>query len=196
MKTFLTLIVVSIGCFALTTQDAITKGDPYKTGPTYDKLATIDVANKLLPVLLTKEQISKLLFKIEDCRKNVRNQEKKEADALLKFKDEIDKVEADAKTGAVPSPEFLARVNAMFQTNMKLRTGVNGANGLILKDWLKTNLNNGQIKAITEVINKVYDEETKSWAPGDSERRLMFYSLQILMSDNGYQFLIERARKM
>ena len=52
----------------------VSTNDPHKMGPTLEKMAELDLANRILPLLLTKDQIAKLLPEIEKARKNVRDQ--------------------------------------------------------------------------------------------------------------------------
>ena len=169
----------------------ITRNDPHKIQPVLDMLAEIDAANQVLPIVLTKEQIKKLLPVIEKCRQNVRNQEKKEADRLKALKAEADKVHAEAVRGLVPSQEFLDKVNKLFDTFDNEARGVIIANTIIILDALKGLLHEGQKRAVIGVVDKIYNEETKTWEEGSDERKLGYFGIRVLLSDSAYQLLVK-----
>lgn len=191
MKTILAVIATALVCLSLhsvATPPQETP-DPYKIQPILDNLENIDIANKILPVLLTKDQTNKILFKVEECRANARKQEKREADEIKTMASEIQKINDDVKKGIVPPPEFITKLNKMLDDFDKARRGVILANGLIMKDFLKTILNKGQINAIVKVIDTVYDEEAKTWTQATDDTKLQFFAVNIFLSENGYKFL-------
>lgn len=191
MKTILAVIATAIVCLSLhsiATPSQATQ-DPYKIQPILDNLDRIDIANKILPVLLTKDQTTKILFKVEECRANAKKQEKREADELKTMASEISKINDDVKKGIVPPPEFITKMNKVLDAFSNSRRGVILANGLIMKDFLKTLLNKGQINAIVKVIDTVYDEEAKAWTQATDDTKLQFFAVNIFLSENGYQFL-------
>lgn len=191
MKTILAVIATAIVCLSLhsiATPPQATQ-DPYKIQPILDNLDRIDIANKILPVLLTKDQTTKILFKVEECRANAKKQEKREADELKTMASEISKINDDVKKGIVPPPEFITKMNKVLDAFGNSRRGVILANGLIMKDFLKTLLNKGQINAIVKVIDTVYDEEAKAWTQATDDTKLQFFAVNIFLSENGYQFL-------
>lgn len=165
------------------------KTDPYKVQSILDTLAEIDSANQVLPLLLTKDQIKKLLPVLEKCRNNVRNQQKKEADRLKELRVEADKIDAEAIKGLVPSQEFLDKVDRLFKKFDNERTGVTIANGLILRDALKDILNDGQRKAAIGVVDKIFNAQDKKWEEGTPDLKLQYFALSVLMGDRTYDLL-------
>ncbi len=191
MKTILAIIATAALCLSwnMVATPPQTTQDPHKIAPILDKLDRIDMANKILPLLLTKDQTSKILFKVEECRANAKKQEKREADELKTLDGEITKIADDVKKGIVPPPDFITKMNKVLDEFEKARRGVVLANGLIMRDFLKTILNKGQINAIVKVIDTVYDEEAKTWTQATDETKLQFFAVNIFLTDRGYEFL-------
>ncbi|HWP31116.1 MAG TPA: hypothetical protein VNK96_05265 [Fimbriimonadales bacterium] len=194
MKSFVLLFSVSILSLVLATPLQVSRPDPFNVQPILDKLAEIDKANQILPLALTKEQIGKLLPKLEECRQNVRNQEKKEADRLKALDKEISQVLKDAEAGSVPPKEFLERMDKLFAAFENERNGVKIANGIILYKALHEILNPGQKKIIVQVVDQIYDVTLKQWKEGTEEAKIQFYALTVLMDDAGYKFLVKLNR--
>ncbi len=173
----------------------ISKNDKYGINPIVDTLSQIDKANQILPLVLTKEQIQKLLPKIERCRDNVRNQEKKEADRIKALSADADKVLADAVKGVVPPQEFLKRVSSLFDQFENERNGVKAANALIMNDAMNQILDAGQKKRILGVVDKVFNNTTKKWEDASENEKMTFFALSVLLDDDGYQFLVKLGAK-
>ena len=172
----------------------VSTNDPHKMGPTLEKMAELDLANRILPLLLTKDQIKKLLPEIEKARKNVRDQEKKEADRLKALQPEIDKYHAEIFEGKTPPQAFLDKMTALFKKFDNERIGVKIANALILSEAMNKNLNEGQIKAAVGVVDKIYDEQNKKWEGGTAAQKLQYYAISIFMGDRAYDLLVRLGR--
>lgn len=187
MKLFvavLSLVFISAFCHA---QEA---SDPYKVGPILSKLAEIDLANQILPLVLSKDQIRKLLPKIEQCRANVKAQEKKEADRLKALQTDANKIHAEVVKGLVPPQEFLDKMTALFKSFENERKGVLMANTLIINDAVTDIFHEGQKKAAIGVVDKIYSEETKTWEDATPERKLRYFAVAILLNNDAYEFLV------
>lgn len=173
----------------------INKDDPHKVDPILTKLAEIDVANQILPLVLTKDQINKLLPIIEKCRQNVRQQEASEARRIKELQPEIDKVYDEIGKAISPSETFLAKINLLFETFEKERQKVLVDNGAIILANMKEILNEGQKKAAINVVDKVYNEITKTWEEGTDEMKLQFFSVKVLLNERAYDLLVRLREK-
>ncbi|KAA0228664.1 MAG: hypothetical protein AKCLJLPJ_00479 [Fimbriimonadales bacterium] len=190
------LLIPMLGLAMIAPANLTQTSDPYKVEPILTMLEEIDVANQILPLVMDREQLNKMLLQIEKCRGNVLAQEKKEADALKRAEAEIKKAHEEALKGIVPKDEFLTKMNKMFADFTNDRNGVKLANALLLRDAMKEILNPGQIKAAVGVVDKVYNEQTRQWEPGDTERKLIFFATQVLMNEDTYQFLVKYKRSL
>jgi len=190
-----TLFASLLILFASTTcLSQVVKDDPYKMTPTLEKLAEIDLANQLLPVLMTKDQIKVLLPVIEKCRTNVRAQAKKEADRLKALQSEIDKVYGEAYKGMVPSQEFLDKITALFTKFANERVGVSLANSLLLFEKMKETLNDGQKKAVVGVVDRIFNQENKKWEDGTADQKLQYFGATLILGDRGYDMLVKLSK--
>ena len=190
---FLTALI-ALAALSVWAHAQVSTNDPYKMGPTLDKLAELDLANRILPLLMTKDQIKKMLPEIEKARKNVRDQEKKEADRLAKLQPEIDKYHAEILQGKTPPHTFLDQITALFKKFESERLQVKVANALILSEAMNKNLNEGQIKAAVGVVDKIYDEQNKKWENGTTAQKLQFYAVTIFMGERAYDLLVKLSR--
>lgn len=169
----------------------VSKNDKYGINPVMDKLAQIDKANQILPLLLTKDQIKQLLPKIERCRENIRNQEKKEADRIKVLGPDADKVYNETLKGIVPSQDFLSKTRSLFDQFAQERNGVKAANSIILIEAMDQIFDRGQKQRIIGVVDKVFNERSMKWESGTEGEKLSFFALNVLLDDDGYQFLVK-----
>ncbi|MFN8138356.1 MAG: hypothetical protein U0R49_01005 [Fimbriimonadales bacterium] len=169
----------------------VSKNDKYGINPVMDRLAQIDKANQILPLLLTKDQIKQLLPKIERCRENIRNQEKKEADRIKVLGPDADKVYNETLKGIVPSQDFLSKTRSLFDQFAQERNGVKAANSIILIEAMDQIFDRGQKQRIIGVVDKVFNERSMKWESGTEGEKLSFFALNVLLDDDGYQFLVK-----
>lgn len=190
---FLSFVVLALSlCVSAAAQ--VVKDDPFKIQPTLDALAEIDVANQILPLLLSKDQLRKLLPVVEQCRKYVRDQEKKEADRIKGLKPEADRFLGEAVKGLLPTQAFLDKVNALFKTFETERKGVLAANTLIITSWVRENFNPGQKKAAIGVTDKIFDANSKTWTDGTPDQKLQYFAVAVLLNDHAYDFLAKLSK--
>jgi hypothetical protein len=193
MRTAILAAVIALLSIAGISQ--VNQNDPYKISALQSKLAEIDKSNRILPLLLTTQQARSLLIKIETCRQNVRNQEKKEADRLKAMEREIDRVHAEAVEGIVPSQDFITRMRELFKTFASERDQVKTANMIILAEVLESTLNEGQKTAMSKVVEQIYEEHGIPLGNATMNQKMVHFALDILMDDPGYQFLAKLANK-
>ncbi|RMG23535.1 MAG: hypothetical protein D6724_08085 [Armatimonadetes bacterium] len=198
MKSALILALCLLCASLPTATQTTSKPDPYGVDPILDTLAEIDLANQILPLLLTKEQTNEILTIIERTRAAVKEQQKKEADALKALKAEADKVHKEAvEMGKVPSQEFLKKVNDLFATWEKERLNIRAKNTILLMSRIKDILNEGQIKAAIGVVDKVYDEQLKQFVENPTDdQKLSYYAVNVFFNDSAYEFLRKRYAAM
>lgn len=191
MRTALALFALLV-CGAAVAQ--VNASDPHKINATIEQLEELDLANRILPLLMTKDQIRKLLPEIEKCRSNVRAQEKKEADRIRPLQPEIDKYSKEVLEGKMPPTEFTDKVSEMFEKFQNERLQVKVANALVLTEAMGKHLNEGQLRAAIGVVDKVYDDAKRTWVGGNETAKLQFYAVTIFLSDRAYDLLVKLAK--
>jgi len=185
-----TLAVAIVTLFSVAVCSAqVDRSDPNKVIPLLDKMGELDVANQILPLLLTKDQIRALIPTIEKCRQYVRNQEKKEAERLKALGPEVEKAHAEALKGLLPKEELLKKVTALINSFQNERVGVKIANQITLGEAVGKVFNEGQKKAAVGVVDKIFNEEKRTFEDGTPAAKLNYFVSAILLGDHGYNFL-------
>lgn len=111
------IAVVLIGVVALTMGFAqVTKEErAAKSDAIQKKIRQLDLYNHLLPILLSKEQMRKILPAIQKARQLVTLQEKQELTELMGAEAKIDRALLEAKKdGKVPESTFLGTMASMM----------------------------------------------------------------------------------
>ncbi|HZH97655.1 MAG TPA: hypothetical protein VEX38_01675 [Fimbriimonadaceae bacterium] len=156
------------------------------------KAAKLDILNQVLPVLMTKEQLRKILPSIERARQLVREAEKEEYKALLKLEGKLDTALKEAhEKGQVPNRALL---NEVFQTynglSNKRRLVADVNTGDVLKVFLAT-VNEGQKKAAANALDpRQFDRGIKVDEMKD-EDKLKLFVREILLHPLAYDVLVK-----
>lgn len=163
-----------------------------QSAATLDKMRQIDLLNHVLPLVMTKEQIRKLLPVIEKARRDVRTQEDLEAKILAQYSAKVDKAVQDGiEKGDVPDKELLRELNAVIRTFTMQRAAIASDNTDMVLEVVKTTLNAGQMKAAGNSLDfKLYNPSIKTEEIKD-EDRLKLYIREILLDPLAYDLLVK-----
>jgi len=156
------------------------------------KLRQLDLWNQILPVLMTKEQLSKLLPVIEKAREASKATEKIELDELKKLEAKLDGDLKDAKEkGLVTAKEKTTEYQRVLLALSKVRE-------IMVKEQIETvlksveeTLDEGQIKAATNSIQVAGDKESKL-TDRDKLRRWVG---AVLLDPLAYDLLLDLKKK-
>jgi tRNA nucleotidyltransferase/poly(A) polymerase len=156
------------------------------------KMRQIDLLNHLIPLVMTKEQIRKLLPEIEKARRDVRTQEAEEAKLLSEKAAAIDKAVKDGiDKGDVPDKQLLKELNAMIRFFSMKRDAVANDNTTNVLAIMKTTLNAGQLKAAGNSLNpKVFDPSVKLEELKDDDRLRLFVR-EVMLDPLAYDLLVK-----
>jgi hypothetical protein len=159
------------------------------------KSRQLDLANHILPLILTKSQINELLPVIEKCRANVRKIENMEADDLLKMEAKIDKAISDAlNKDQVPSKELLKEVAALYRAFTIRRQVAASENAEAVLEVLKRVLNEGQLKTAEKSIDpRAYDPKAEPDKMSQDDKLNLFIK-DVLLDPQSYDFLVKLAK--
>ncbi len=157
-----------------------------------DKMRQIDLLNHLLPLVMTKEQIRKILPIVEKARRDVKLQKEEEAKMLQQKSSTIDKAVADGiDKGDVPDKTLLKELNAMLQFFTMKRNAIGNDNTQMVLEVVKTTLNAGQLKAAANSLNaKLYFPNVKTEDLKDEDRLRMFVG-EVLLDPLAYDLLVK-----
>lgn len=143
---------------------------------TMKKMRQVDLLNHLLPLVMTKDQIRKLLPTIEKARRDVKLQIAEEDKLIAQYAAKVDKAVQDGvDKGDVPDTALLKELNALIRTMSMKREAVASDNTNMVLEVLKTTLNAGQLKAAGNSLDfKTYNPGVKTEEIKDDDRLKLF----------------------
>lgn len=157
------------------------------------KVRRLEIVDQFLPVLMTKDQIKKLLPDIEKARQNEDDLQKKELEAMKAIESKIDKaLEGAIKSQKSPDEEFVKEYNKVFTTMAnKRKILVDFTSGLVLKK-MKEVLNEGQLKAAENALDpRFFGEKEKDSL--SSDEKLLLWVREVLLDRASYEVLVDMS---
>ncbi|MBN9501915.1 MAG: hypothetical protein J0H02_09100 [Armatimonadetes bacterium] len=186
------LLVLAL-LFALVGSSIAQTSDKAKrAAETMDKFRQVDVLTMLLPMVLTKEQIRKILPDIEKARQDVKKQEQEEADLILKYSERVDQaIKAGVDEGEVPKSDLLREMRALVQTMTMKRRAVASDNVDLVFATVKKVLNEGQLKAAANSLRASdFMPADKAEALSEDDKVKLFVR-EILLEPHAYEILVK-----
>ena len=156
----------------------------------------LDLLNQILPILLTKEQINKILPTLEKAKQAIRETEAKEVELLKTIEAKVDEsVKNGIEKGEVPDREILKKVLATFQYFQIARQSVVEANVDRTVEAMKSCMNAGQTKSAMNAIDwKKFNPSLNPEKMSDDEK-LRLYVKVVLLDPLAYDVLRDIAAK-
>ena len=157
-----------------------------------NKMRQVDLLNQILPVLMTQEQLQKLLPPVERSRKATRDLERDELAAMKKLESKLDAAIKEAKDkNQVPPAELQTEIFRLLSTFKKNRAlMVLEQNEAVLKA-VEENLDEGQIKAATNALSLPSSDGEKL----TDRAKLGRWVRAVLMDPLAYDLLVDLSRK-
>lgn len=166
------------------------------TDAIFVKLKQLDLMNHILPMLMTKDQLKKVLPAVEKARQRVRQAQVKEYEALKKYEGRIAEAHKKAlESGQVPGRELLTEITNMFKAMEISRSLIADENTDAIVAALKSTLNEGQIKsAINDLNPKLFDASLKP-EEMSADQKLRFFVKEIFLDPAAYDVLVLLSQK-
>ncbi len=160
------------------------------------KIRKLDLYNQILPVLLTKEQLEKLLPAIERARSKAKEIERKEAAELAALNKELDEAIAKARDqGQVPKLEMVQKVEQLLWSIAIRRNATVNENTNAVVAVLEAELNEGQKRAAANSLRpKAFDPNVREEELTTSDK-LRLFTRVILLDSMAYDILVTLSRK-
>ena len=160
-----------------------------------DKVDKLNLLNQILPLIMTKEQIRKILPAIERARQKVRDIEKVESDDLKAIEGKVDAALKDAMgKDAVPSKALLQELAGTFAAMRNRRQLIAEENAQNVAKVVKEVLNAGQIKTEANSINpKLFNPNFKPEEMTQDDRLELFIR-EILLHPLTYDLLVQMSK--
>lgn len=191
-------LLLSLCCIVVLASSALCQSDSEKAAFESNfgyRVVQLELYNKLLPVLFTKDQLKKILPAIEKARAKVRETKLLEYTEMKKLDAKLSAALKDAQEkNLIPAPSLLSELlqaNGRFNT---LESAVATSNTEDVFDVLKANLNTGQIKAAGNAVPAaVMDPKTKP-EDLDTDAKLRVFVRQILLHPAAYDLLVKMSK--
>jgi len=192
IRRFLVLVVVACALGAVAPAQDVREirrqGDSF-----IRKVQILEVYNHILPVLMTPEQLKKLLPLVEQARQEERDMAKKEIEMMKGMEAKLDAAIAEAeRNGTVPSQEVIRELQQVDIAIARLRQMVIQANVARVYDALKTILNPGQLKAAAGTFTIPRVEGQPELTEEEKVKRWIQF---ILLEPEAYPILIRLSRE-
>lgn len=159
------------------------------------KVRQLQIVDQMLPVLLTKDQIKKLLPIIEKWRQKELDLEKKELEKLKEFEPKLDLALKDAIGGEQKTPrtefteEWLRMQNAFILGRQVLR----GSSSHEMYEKLKEICNEGQLKSVENAIDPRLIGKTDPESL-TAEAKSKMWIQEVLLDRASYDILVDMSR--
>lgn len=188
MKRF--LMVLSL---ALALNGAVFAQGNTQSAAVLEKMRQIDLLNHLIPLVMTKDQIRKLLPVIEKARRDVKIQQDEEAKMLAQKAAAVDKAVKDGvDKGDVPDKQLIKELNAMIQFFTMKRRAIATDNVQMVFEVMKTAFNAGQLKAAGNSLNpKVFGDPGFKVEEMKDDDRLKFFIQEVMLDPLAYDILVK-----
>jgi hypothetical protein len=160
------------------------------------KMRQVDLLTQMIPLLLDKAQINKMLPSVERARARVTAQKKAEAEALDKVDSKITaEVQKSIDTGVPPSKDFLQDLAQMTARFSATRNTIADENTAAVLKVFKETLNAGQLKAAANSLApQLFDPSLKPDQMTQDDK-LRFFIREIFLDPQAYDILVRLAAK-
>lgn len=160
------------------------------------KIRRMDLANQILPLVLTKEQLDKLLPAVEKARTEGRKAEEVEYEMLTKLEPSVDAAVKEAyEKQMLPKQETMVTVASTFKTMRLRREAIIADNVDAVMAVLEKELNAGQKKAAANAVQPSLFDPTLDPTKMSDTQKMRFYVQAILLDSEAYDVLLQMSTK-
>ncbi|MBS1704735.1 MAG: hypothetical protein JST40_02590 [Armatimonadetes bacterium] len=166
-----------------------------KADATIKKLHELELLNQILPILMTKEQIRKILPEVEKARDKVKKTQELERQELAKLEAKVDSALKDAyDTGKVPTTEVIGEYIATFRKMIGARQLISSANADNVLEKMKETLNDGQLKALENALDPRISDPDLEVSKLTSAQKQLYFVKMILLDPLSYDILLKLSK--
>lgn len=158
------------------------------------KMRQMELANQILPLVMTKDQLRQVLPPIEKARRNVRDLQTEEFETMRKFEERLDTAIKNATDkGQLPGQTLLVEMNRLLLAFSLKRQAVASENVTLVLDVLNKTLNAGQLKAAANSLDmRLFDPSVKAEELTETAK-VRFYVGQVLLDPLSYDLLVKMS---
>jgi len=194
-STFRVFIAAFVGASVAVAFSQFTPARAKKSDEILVKARQLDLLNHLLPLVMTKDQLNKVLGVVEKCRSKVDRIRLDEANELLKFEPKIDDaINRGVNRDLVPSKTLMVDLAKNFNAFSIRRQVAAGENADDVLAVMKKELNAGQLKTAANSHDlKVYDPNVDPSKLSEDDK-LKFYIKDVILDPSCYDLLIKLTK--
>lgn len=160
------------------------------------KIRRMDLANQILPLVMTNAQLDKLLPAVEKARTEGRKAEEVEYDMLVKLEGSVDTALKEAyEDQKLPKQETMNQAAATFKTMRLRREAISNENVDAVVAVLEKELNAGQKKAAANALQPSLFDPTLDASKWTDTEKLRFFTRAILLDNEAYDVLLQMRNK-
>ncbi len=189
-KLLISLALVATFASAALAQDIVTEKGK-NSDAIYLKIRQIDLMNQLLPLVLTKDQIGRILPTLEKVRAKQRALLISEDEEMAKVQARVEEVHANAvNKGVYPPKEFSVDIAKLTRAMSIRRSVFLGESTDEIDATLNTVLNSGQKKALANSFASSFIDPSKKPEELTDQIRTRFFIQRVLLDPLARELLI------
>ncbi len=197
MKSFIRVFFAAFlgACVAVALTSQLSTEKANKSYELLTKARQLDLLNHMVPLVMTKEQINKMLVVVEKARANVEKIKLMEANELIQYETKInDAISKGVNKDQVPAKNLMVEINRLFNAFSVRRTVAAGENADLVYEVLKKEFNAGQFKAAANSIDmKAYEKDIDVTKLTD-EAKVKFFIKDIFLDPACYDLLLKMTK--
>ncbi len=194
-KWTLTLVAVALMGSVLTAQVSQEQRGK-RADEIISKIKRMDLLNQLLPLVMTKAQLDKVLPAVENARKEVRKAEMVEYDMLVKLEPKVDiALKEGIDEQKLPPGETMKEVAATFKTMHIRRQAIIADNVDTVMAVLEKELNAGQKKAAANAIQPTLFDPTLDPSKMTDSAKMRLYVQAIILDGEAYDLMLKMSQQ-
>ncbi len=197
MKFLLKLALTPLAILLLLGIPSFSMAQPENTRATElgTKIRQLDLLNQLLPVLMTKEQLKKIIPVIDRARNAQQKEFAMELLEMKKVEGKVDKALKEARESKkVPSREMMSELFRMAKNFQATRAIVVADQLQNVRDILKATLNEGQLKAAANALDPRAYDPSADVSKMSQDRKLDNWIKYILLDWASFELLLQMSR--
>ncbi len=160
------------------------------------KARRVDLLNQLLPLVLTKAQLDKILPAIEKARNEVRKAEVIEYDMLVKIEPKLDLAIKEAlEEQKMTHEDIMKEAIATFKTIGMRRNAIVSDNTDMVMEVFEKELNAGQKKAAANALRPSLMAPDADPGKLSDEVKMRFFVQYIILDREAYDLMLTMSQK-
>jgi len=193
-RKLLLALCMLFGLFAISAAQDVDPEMAKQSTAILTRMRKVELLNELLPLILEKQQINRILPTIEKIRAKQRKLIEQEHKDLLEFDQPTVTVVDDGVKGKMPSSTYVTTILAFYHANDIRRQVAMGENLDILMPALKQILNPGQLKVMANSLTVTFFEPDLTPNEMNDETKMRVFAREVLLDPLTYDLLLQMAK--